>query len=251
MSKPRAFTLIELLVVIAIIAILAAILFPVFAQAKQAAKKTVDLSNIKQLGTVIMLYAGDFDDKYPLTSFPAKGNTWPLRTQAYVKNWDIFRSPGDASTDWPAAGTLPPSPDAPQNDPRWAFRWTSYLLNAYNSGGYNNTGTYSSTSSLNSPASVIYLALAQDNLAPLGQRDHFHPFYWGVPAEQTSGFMQGAVWNPDKDETKELKLNAFTEGLNYGFADGHAKYQKWRAVWWRDLDKGIYAGSFDPRNEGK
>jgi len=61
----RAFPLIELLVVIAIIAILAAILFPVFAQAKAAAKKTADLSNIKQIGTGIIMYAADNDDFYP------------------------------------------------------------------------------------------------------------------------------------------------------------------------------------------
>ncbi|CAN5645409.1 hypothetical protein BH11ARM2_BH11ARM2_11430 [soil metagenome] len=63
--RKRAFTLIELLVVIAIIAILAAILFPVFAQAKLAAKKTVSLSNQKQIGLGIILYAGDYDDMYP------------------------------------------------------------------------------------------------------------------------------------------------------------------------------------------
>lgn len=58
----KAFTLIELLVVIAIIAILAAILFPVFAQAKQAAKKTQDLSNLKQIGTSTLIYINDYDD---------------------------------------------------------------------------------------------------------------------------------------------------------------------------------------------
>src|SRR5258708_2335788 len=61
----KAFTLIELLVVIAIIAILAAILFPVFAQAKLAAKKTQSLSNQKQHGLGILMYAGDYDDRYP------------------------------------------------------------------------------------------------------------------------------------------------------------------------------------------
>ena len=61
----RAFTLIELLVVIAIIAILAAILFPVFAQAKTAAKKAATISNIKQQGLGLIMYAGDYDDTYP------------------------------------------------------------------------------------------------------------------------------------------------------------------------------------------
>jgi prepilin-type N-terminal cleavage/methylation domain-containing protein len=61
----KAFTLIELLVVIAIIAILAAILFPVFAQAKAAAKKTAAISNQKQISLGIMMYSGDYDDVYP------------------------------------------------------------------------------------------------------------------------------------------------------------------------------------------
>ena len=60
----RAFTLIELLVVIAIIAILAAILFPVFSQAKEAAKQTKALAQMKQIGTSLMIYAGDNDDSF-------------------------------------------------------------------------------------------------------------------------------------------------------------------------------------------
>src|SRR5947208_317325 len=64
----RAFTLIELLVVIAIIAILAALLFPVFAKAKAAAKKTATLSNVKQISTGMFLYIGDNDDTYPRQS---------------------------------------------------------------------------------------------------------------------------------------------------------------------------------------
>ena len=63
--RKRAFTLIELLVVIAIIAILAAILFPVFAQAKVAAKKTQSISNLKQVGTSFIIYTADYDDNFP------------------------------------------------------------------------------------------------------------------------------------------------------------------------------------------
>src|SRR5471032_1528852 len=69
MRRRKAFTLIELLVVIAIIAILAAILFPVFAQAKLAAKKTVDLSNLKEISLGAIMYAGDYDDFFPRNDY--------------------------------------------------------------------------------------------------------------------------------------------------------------------------------------
>lgn len=71
LSTRKAFTLIELLVVIAIIAILAAILFPVFAQAKQAAKKTVSISNLKQAGLGLKLYEPDYDDVAPISQYCA------------------------------------------------------------------------------------------------------------------------------------------------------------------------------------
>ena len=100
----RAFTLIELLVVIAIIAILAAILFPVFAQAKEAAKKTQCLSNTKQMGTSIQMYLTDYDDTYsqayyyPNDNSSAGGYThWSGTLQPYIKNFDMFRCPSDKS----------------------------------------------------------------------------------------------------------------------------------------------------------
>ena len=75
---PRGFTLIELLAVIAIIAILAAILFPVFARAKEAAKKTQSLSNLKQIDLAWLMYAGDYDDQMLLVMTPGPGpkTTW-------------------------------------------------------------------------------------------------------------------------------------------------------------------------------
>ncbi len=73
--RSSAFTLIELLVVIAIIAILAAILFPVFAQAKGAAKKTVSISNLKQIGLAWTMYASDYDDVLMRVSTGGSGKT--------------------------------------------------------------------------------------------------------------------------------------------------------------------------------
>jgi prepilin-type N-terminal cleavage/methylation domain-containing protein/prepilin-type processing-associated H-X9-DG protein len=104
-ARTRAFTLIELLVVIAIIAILAAILFPVFAQAKDAAKSTQVTSNIKQMSLACIMYAGDFDDSFPLiVALPQAGvlpQTWSNQIEPYTKNWDIVvdpRMPGPTGT---------------------------------------------------------------------------------------------------------------------------------------------------------
>lgn len=102
----NAFTLIELLVVIAIIAILAAILFPVFAQAKLAAKKAASLSNNKQIAMAALMYSGDYDDVLPLfmngTYSEARGDnapqhtadTWVWIIQPYIKNLQLMQDPG-------------------------------------------------------------------------------------------------------------------------------------------------------------
>jgi prepilin-type N-terminal cleavage/methylation domain-containing protein/prepilin-type processing-associated H-X9-DG protein len=90
----RGFTLIELLVVIAIIAILAAILFPVFAQAKLAAKKTVSLNSVKEIGLAMQMYVNDYDDNTPIVfSINGQGSVDVYQTmQPYIKNMDIFFS---------------------------------------------------------------------------------------------------------------------------------------------------------------
>ncbi len=83
-SKPRAFTLIELLVVIAIIAILAAILFPVFAQAKEAAKQAQCISNMKQFGVAFQLYLGDYDDVWTPASNASPGKPGDVPQQMWI-----------------------------------------------------------------------------------------------------------------------------------------------------------------------
>ncbi len=149
MRRSRAFTLIELLVVIAIIAILAAILFPVFAQAKSAAKATLWLSNVRQTNLSTQMYVGDYDDGLPFVNrggtqaeFSQHGiplcwgcgrpdYTWFELVQPYTKNWDISYCPGDGFTlnqrhlDWTG------QPIGPNNENYW------YAIAARANMGYN------------------------------------------------------------------------------------------------------------------
>lgn len=115
MKRTSAFTLIELLVVIAIIAILAAILFPVFAQAKEAAKKISCVSNLKQNSTAVAMYTTDYDGVYPMSAYsldqisgiviPGSGHRVFSIYDAimpYTKNVDIYKCPSDPeSIRWP------------------------------------------------------------------------------------------------------------------------------------------------------
>jgi prepilin-type N-terminal cleavage/methylation domain-containing protein len=162
----RAFTLIELLVVIAIIAILAAILFPVFAQAKTAAKKTQSISNLKQLGTAFNIYMSDNDDYLPLSSVrftSTPGNTWnrfiptPAVTTGqpadranamsvfwsnsiypYVKNRQMMDSPNGVKTDAGALSMLGGAP-VPAATNGQAINYTyNGLLSGSSAGVINN-----------------------------------------------------------------------------------------------------------------
>jgi prepilin-type N-terminal cleavage/methylation domain-containing protein/prepilin-type processing-associated H-X9-DG protein len=98
-QRRSAFTLIELLVVIAIIAILAAILFPVFAQAKLAAKKAAAISNIKQIGVATIMYQTDYDDMYPMGLgvdwWAPRDGGWSVDTQPYIKSYGLLLDPAD------------------------------------------------------------------------------------------------------------------------------------------------------------
>jgi len=98
--KRLGFTLIELLVVIAIIAILAAILFPVFAQAREAARKASCLSNEKQIGNAFTMYTQDYDERTNLSTWSDGANqklqVFSQRLQPYAKNYGIFVCPSDS-----------------------------------------------------------------------------------------------------------------------------------------------------------
>lgn len=101
MQSRTGFTLIELLVVIAIIAILAAILFPVFARAREQARKASCLSNLKQIGLAMSMYTSDWDGILPIiTDKPSENPGAPVLNyvlEPYAKNHQIFRCPSDGS----------------------------------------------------------------------------------------------------------------------------------------------------------
>ena len=101
MRMRRGFTLIELLVVIAIIAILAAILFPVFARARENARKSNCQSNLKQIGLGVLQYTQDYDEQLPFlyaASTPTAGRWWYDTIQPYMKNTQVMRCPSMSPT---------------------------------------------------------------------------------------------------------------------------------------------------------
>src|SRR5579862_8540373 len=117
----KGFTLIELLVVIAIIAILAAILFPVFAQARERARSASCLSNTKQLGLAEMMYTQDYDEVYWSCPWPGGGQDgivnpanngttfWSDLLMPYIKNTGIFNCPSNSDTLINTANYIPPA----------------------------------------------------------------------------------------------------------------------------------------------
>lgn len=125
--KSRGFTLIELLVVIAIIAILAAILFPVFAQAREKARQSACLSNEKQIALGVLQYVQDYDETFP-SDPPCDGytgwdwdQTWITQVQPYIKSYDVYVCPDDSHQD-------PTSPNDPSG--LWSGPKVSYIANS-------------------------------------------------------------------------------------------------------------------------
>jgi prepilin-type N-terminal cleavage/methylation domain-containing protein/prepilin-type processing-associated H-X9-DG protein len=137
----NGFTLIELLVVIAVISILAAILFPVFARARENARRASCQSNLKQIGLGLQQYMDDYDEKVPYADDDNGGPYWKDNIYPYVKNYQIFRCPSDTSGTLPAAGNSASSYSAnclgrqhtaqkvsPWSTQTWTGAWVDRLI---------------------------------------------------------------------------------------------------------------------------
>jgi prepilin-type processing-associated H-X9-DG protein len=234
--------LIELLVVVAIISILAAVLFPVFASAREKARQTACLANGKQIGMAFLSYTQDYDERLPLTTYPVATNSWTDKVQPYIKSAQILRCPDDTSQNWDTPQATPASALDPTSPA--VVRRSSYFLNAYMAG----SSKYGILSEVRAPAAVIYVAESLEGVT----RDHFHPFNWNGDQETPtnslySSYMHSATWNSATGTTSELALARHSGGTNYVYLDGHSKWRMWSQAWYVDPSAGVWQGDFDPR----
>ena len=229
----KGFTLIELLVVIAIIAILAAILFPVFQRAKEAAKRTSCLSNIRQIGLATQLYIHDYDFTYPqvkatTTSQPqiddADGSIEEPDTGSVFKLLLTYTGhPSDTTEDQMyrqglfacPADTNPFDPSCPDVVNIGGPHVVSYLINGYFVWGLKE-------SEINRPSETINYA-ERRSVAAMGVPqfcdDIYHPwFYPGNPV---------APANEMDPVTGAIATTRHIGGANYCFAEGHAAFKHW------------------------
>lgn len=228
--------MIELLVVISIIAVLAAILFPVFAQAKAAAKKTADLANMKQMALALTMYADDNDDQIPpcREDLLNKGQTtWVDAIQPYSRSPLLRRSPFDNSPAW----TDPVTP-----------RLTSYGINAYYD--FQHPPFYGfrlgQTENVSNTVLAAPLEEVLRGMTVVVKGDHFMAMYFGNPSREDHPKFKPLQWDPVAREPRMLKIRQVNGVANYAFADGHGKAVPFLRMWQQTDGQKPSVDWFDP-----
>ncbi|MBC8101940.1 MAG: DUF1559 domain-containing protein [Cytophagales bacterium] len=242
----RGFTLIELLVVIVIIATLAAILFPVFAQAREKARQTACLNNMKQLGLAFAQYLSDHDSTYPtcdndkakITGLPPEPETpdadgpperdWHIVLQPYVKNFDILRCPSDTSL-------VPADPRSPDLDGLKEYV-SSYTVNGWSE--YDLA-----ESAVKKPSQ--WVLLGERNNATRGPKTWWMFYFWTWQGTPTV-WPPAATPVPTTKATEDLALTRHQGQSNWLFGDGHAKSVPFNALWKAGSDNAFWPNPPQP-----
>jgi len=223
----RAFTLIELLVVIAIIAILAAILFPVFAQARESARKTSCLSNLNQLGKGMMMYSQDYDEKV-IPSYVAGAGSgfgswagWSELVQPYTKNEGVLKCP---------SADLPVTTGTCNGDPTY---FTAYATNERVCGSVNDFGPSISLASIQWPAVCLLVFDGPRKCNDNCRMKEDAPQTWPTAYDpDTPDFANAGACGQGAQTRPPNWSRRHQDGGNFAFCDGHTKFIKgdyWRA----------------------
>ncbi len=282
MNHKRAFTLIELLVVIAIIAILAAILFPVFAQAKQAAKKSVDLSNQKQIGLAGLMYANDNDDYFPRCDYrvPTRQSWAPITYREaeapYIKNGvdNVSYVMLDQTTTGPVAdGGIWTSPGQPQGT-RYGYAVNQALFpsaQAWNSDAPSNpyqdqivpgdSPVPSMSQTQLAHAATTLMLTTVGVCIPYNSANTYMQggyYWWAGASENIPGATIPPQWDADSSTLPDysgsltgvgpydaLPRFRFNSTANVTYADGHSHSKHKGAISWCS-DIFVSGGYLDP-----
>ncbi len=202
-KRLQGFTLIELLVVIAIIAILASILFPVFARARENARRASCLSNLKQIGLGVMMYTQDYDEKYPF-SYPAASADRATQTDPSMPGYK-FTTTLSTSAHWVTwMDRVYPYIKSTQ-----LFVCPSAVNDVSPSYGYNRVNVYEGIS-MSQVEEASKTALSMD------MNVSYAPY--------TMNCGEGGVWLTDKTSSYHPYVTLHFDGANFLFFDGHAKW---------------------------